>query len=164
MEPSTLTTAEAIVIDGANGVTRAPREHFPQLGLSVALAVAAVVIGLFLVRRRARGALLVVLALAAVPGLVQVLALRADAPVSRVELGRTIATTLADLQQHAPWPVHPVAVVREDDDVMFPLTRYAVPARLEAPPAGAIELETRGARLGVRCRVEGARNICGDGP
>lgn len=155
-----LSTPESIVIDGANGVTREAREHFPSAGPALAVAVVALVIAAVVVRRGPRWLAAVVLVLAALPGLSHVLALRADAPLGRGAVAGTIAGTLAELQARAPWPR--VTLVREDDDVMFPLTRYAVPGR--APVDGGVELETRGAKLGEPCRVEGARVICGAGP
>ncbi|MFZ5441274.1 MAG: hypothetical protein ACOZQL_14800 [Myxococcota bacterium] len=157
----TLSTPESIVIDGANGVRRDAREHFPHGAAALGVGVVVVVAAAVLWRRLPRWAMAVALGVAALPGLAHVLVLRADAPASRPALATTIASTLEDLQRQAPWPR--VKLVREDDDVLFPLTRYAVPGR--APPVGeAIELETRGARLGVPCRSEGARVVCGAGP
>jgi hypothetical protein len=155
-----LSTPESIVIDGANGVTREAREHFPSAGLSLGVSVVVLLVAAVVLRRGPRWLVLVVLGLAALPGLVHVLALRADAPAGRGAVAGTIAGNLADLQARAPWPG--VTLVREDDDVMFPLTRYAVPGRARVD--GGVELETRGAKLGEPCRVEGARVICGAGP
>lgn len=163
MEPSTLSTAESIVLDGANGVTRAPHEHFPSAGLSGGLFLIAALVTAVLLRRGPRWPLGALLALAAVPGLIHVLVLRADAPASRGAMADTISRTLGELRARAPWPQSRVVIAREDDDVLFPLTRYAVPGRL-APTGPAIELETRGSLLGQPCRTEGARVICGAGP
>lgn len=156
----TLTTPESIVLDGANGVTRASREHFPAGGWALAGGLVVLLLAITLWRRAPRWALVGVLVIAALPGLAHVLLLRADAPASRPAVTSVIAATLAELQRRAPWPK--VKLVREDDDVLFPLTRYAVPGRAPPPP-DAIELETRGAKLGEPCRAEGARVICGAG-
>ena len=59
------------------------------------------------------------------------------------------------------WP-EPVAVVRDDDDVLFPLGRYAIPTRT-ALDAGVHTIELRGTRLSVTCRGY-APIICGDAP
>ncbi len=145
------------MIDGANGVTTAPRAHFPQAGVWLALAVIVAV----LVRVVKRPAIIAgVLAVAAVPGFVHVLALRADAPLQRPALTSAIGTTLRDLQQRAPWPERQVEVVKEEDDVLFPLGRYALPSRPEVSGT-AIELELGAGPLGAACRQQDARVSCG---
>ncbi len=162
MTDGALQTAEQIVLDGANGVTSAPRQHFPDAGLSAGIAAVALVIALLTLRRR-RGTALILGALlvAAVPGAVHVLVMRADAPLKRGGLTTTVTGTLTELQARAPWPGAGVQVVREDDDVLFPLTRYAVPTR--ASSAGVM-LEVRGSALAAQCREEAGRQICGAGP
>ena len=148
------------MIDGANGVTTDPRAHFPQAGMWLALAVIVVV----LVRVVKRPAIIAVaLAVAAVPGFVHVLALRADAPLQRPALTSAIATTLGDLQQRTPWPGRQVKVVKEEDDVLFPLGRYALPSRPEVN-GPAIELELGAGPLGAACRQQEARVTCGVTP
>jgi hypothetical protein len=158
---NSLDTPESIVLDGANGVTRAPREHFPDASLSLGLAMAALVAGAVLARRGPKWVVAAVLVIAALPGLAQVLMSRADAPAQRAELGRLVTQSLTEVQQHSPWPG--VRFVREDDDVMFPIGRYAVPGRI-VPADGGVELETRGSLLGQPCREEGSRVVCGAGP
>lgn len=158
-----LGTPEAIVLDGANAVMSDPRAHFPRAQLSLGLAGVTVVLGLLFLRRRPR-ALALVLALSAIPGLVQVLSARADAPGRRAELARAIHVTLDDVQAKAPWP-GPVRVVREEDDVLFPLVRYAVPTR--PPIAGpAVELEALAGPLGAACTVDPVSGhvVCGAKP
>ena len=149
----TLATSESILIDGANAVTSAPRAHFPHGGLWLGLAFIVVVVA----RLLKRPALTVVLLLlAAVPGLIHVVVLRADAPVQRGALAASIATTLSSLQAQVPWPQRQVSVVREDD-LFFPLGRYALPSRTVGP----IEVELRNGPLGHGCREEAQRVICG---
>ena len=156
---SALATSESILVDGANGVTSAPRAHFPEMGVWLAVAVVVAVV----VRVVKRPAVAVVLLLlGAIPGFVHVLALRADAPFTRAVMTESIRTTLGDLQTRVPWPQSRVQVVREEDDVLFPLGRYALPSR-PVPDGGAIELELRGGPLGQTCRQENQRVICGGG-
>ncbi|MBX7097415.1 MAG: hypothetical protein K1X89_06875 [Myxococcaceae bacterium] len=158
-----LGTPEAIVLDGANAVMSDPRAHFPRAQLSLGLAGVALVVGLLFLRRRPR-ALALLLALSAIPGLVQVLSARADAPGRRAELAGAIHVTLDDLQAKAPWP-GPVRVVHEEDDVLFPLVRYAVPTRppIEGP---AVELEAYAGPLGAGCAIDGVSGhvVCGAKP
>lgn len=157
---SALTTSESILLDGANGVSSAPRAHFPQA--TAWLVVAVVVLVVVRVVKRP-GVAVVLLLLGAIPGLVHVLALRADAPLHRSAMTDSIAVTLTDLQTRVPWPQSQVSVVHEEDDVLFPLGRYALPSR-PAPAGAALELELRGGPLGKPCRQENLRVICGAGP
>ncbi|MBL8955155.1 MAG: hypothetical protein JNK82_30540 [Myxococcaceae bacterium] len=147
-----LGSPEAIVLDGANGVGGAPRRGFPDAGLSSALAIAALAVAVVLLRR-SRPAVAVALLLAAVPGAICVLVLRADAPLKRPALAREVSEAIEDVHTAAPWPETAVAVVAEDDDVLFPVGRYAIPAR-PPPAAGAVRLELRGDGLDVECTTD----------
>jgi hypothetical protein len=125
--------------------------------------VLAALLTLALLRKRAR-LVLGVLVVSALPGLAWVALLRADAPAERGSLARDITATLSELQRQAPWPHGSVQVVREDDDVLFPLGRYALPSRLERP--ATVQLELRGAQLGPHCAVDPLTHhlVCGAGP
>lgn len=148
---TTLSTGQSILIDGANGVTSAPRAHFPYGGVWLGLAVLVALI----VRVVKRPLVLLALLIAgSLPGFVHLLVLRADAPVQRWALAKSIKAALEDVQQHAPWPQSQVTVVREDDS-MFPLGRYALPSRT----TGSLELELRDGE--GACRQAGQRVICG---
>jgi len=63
------------------------------------------------------------------------------------------------------WPRTSAQVVREDDDVLFPVGRYALPSR---PPLGdaGVHLELRGPSLAPDCRTDEAsgHRVCGSGP
>ncbi len=161
-----LSTPESVVLDGANGVLAEPRQHFPHAPLFSVIAVVALVGAFLWLRPGARRlGLFAALLLAAVPGSVVVVALRADAPLRRDALAEQLDDTLDEVQAHAPWPGPPVAVVKEEDDVLFPLGRYALPAR----PSGvtpAVELELLGHRLDVTCRrgVPARHVVCGGAP
>jgi len=158
---SALATSESILLDGANGVSSAPRAHFPQAAGWLALAVVVAVV----VRVVKKPAVAVgLLALAAIPGLVHVLALRADAPLHRGAMAESIRVTLGDLQTRVPWPQSQVNVVHEEDDVLFPLGRYALPSRPVPDGGASIDLELRAGPLGQTCRQEQQRVICGGGP
>jgi hypothetical protein len=151
---TTLATGQSILIDGANGVTSAPRAHFPHgaLWLGLALVVALIV---RVVKRPL--VLLALLIAGALPGFAHLLVLRADAPLRRAALARSIESRLQDLQRHVPWPESQVSVVREDD-ALFPLGRYALPSRTSGP----LELELREGE--GACRKTEQRVICGGAP
>ena len=151
-EPSlVLASGQSILIDGANGVTSAPREHFPFGGVWLGLAVLVALI----VRVVKRPLVLLALLIAgSLPGFVHLLVLRGDAPLKRWGLAGGIAATLDDLQRQVPWPQTQVSVVREDD-ALFPLGRYALPSRTTGP----LELELREGE--GTCRRAEPRVICG---
>jgi len=159
-----LGTVESILIDGANGISGAPRAHFPQATASLGLSLAAFALALGLLWKRRRVAVLGLLLLAAAPGLWALLVLRADAPAKRPGLAATISSTLSELEARGAWPGSAVQVVREDDDVLFPLGRYAIPGR---PPRSVpqVELELRGPLLGQGCQQVAStrRVVCGAG-
>lgn len=149
---STLSTTEALVIDGANGVTRASRESFPASGWAVFGAVAAALVLVAVRRWRARWtrfALGVVLLVSASPGLVEVLGRRADAPASRWHAAEPIAASLEAVRAAVPWPA-PIDVRHEADGVSFPFSRYAAPTRA----SGGRAVEVRGEALPLTCRED----------
>lgn len=157
---SALATPEAVLLDGANGVTNAPREHFPDATVMLGIAVAVAVSARWIRKPAFVAALLLG---ASVPGFVHVLALRGDAPLNRGASTSAITTSLADLQRRLPWPQTSVKVVHEEDDVLFPLGRYALPSRPE--PAGTpLELELGVGPLGSTCREAHVRLVCGGRP
>lgn len=157
---SALSTTEAVLLDGANGVTNAPRQHFPH-GMWFVVAALVIAVVVRVVKRPAVVAVL--LGLAAVPGFVHVLALRADAPLRRGGSVEPIARTLSELHAAAPWPATPVKVTREDDE-LFPLGRYAFPNRVEVVGT-PLEVELRGGPIGAQpCRQEHVRITCGSAP
>ncbi len=162
-QPAVLDTAESVVIDGANGVTQAPRQHFPEAGWAIGAAV--IVAALTLMLRRARAAMAIrvvsgLLLLGSAPGLIQVFGARADAPLHRPRVAEAVRSTLNTLAAAAPWPA-PIEVVREDDDVLFPLGRYAVPVRARSRPQ-ALEVIIRGSRLQLSCSTphQGEPVVC----
>lgn len=160
-----LARAEAILLDGANSVSGQPRAQFPAAVVSSAIALAALVLVLAWLRGRRPGWVLAGVAVAAaLPGAWCVLALRGDAPLTRPAMAAKVETALATLEAVAPWPGTPVAIVHEDDDVLFPLGRYAWPAR----PAvtSAVRVELRGGSLDVQCAPDAVRGavVCGGAP
>ena len=141
-------------------MTTAPRQHFPE---GTWFLVGAVVIALVVRFMKKPAVVVALLALAAIPGFVHVLAFRADAPAKRWASTEPIARTLNELHAKAPWPVTPVKVVREDDE-LFPLGRYAFPNRVDVIGT-PLELELRGGVIGAQaCREEHVRIICGSAP
>ena len=148
---TTLATGPSILIDGANGVTSAPRAHFPHGGVWLGLAVLVALIVRVVKRPLVLFALLF---LGALPGFAHLLLLRADAPLKRGGVAGSIKSTLDDVQHQVPWPQSQVSVVREDD-TLFPLGRYALPSRTTGP----LELELRDGE--GACRREEQRVICG---
>jgi hypothetical protein len=159
-----LRTAESVVLDGANGVSAEPRQHFPHAWSGGAITGLALVLTLLMLRLRARVWMIAVgLLCAAVPGGVIALAVRADAPLKRPALASEVRGALVELQARAPWRGGHVRLMREDDDVLFPLGRYAIPTRPEANPP-SIDLELRGGSLKAQCRWEGRHLVCGGDP
>lgn len=160
-----LSTPESIVLDGANSVTGAPRQHFPDAPLSLGLAAVVLIATFVALRTRwARVVVPVLLLVAAVPGLSAVLFLRADAPGRRAPLTALVRVGVNDLQRVARWPDQAVRVTRDDDDVLFPLARYAWPSRPVALDGG-VEVELRGSSLMTACRHDAVvgRTVCGVG-
>ena len=126
--------------------------------------MAALVGALLWQRLRARRSVLAVLLLAAaVPGAIGVLVWRGDAPARRDELAEEVQEAVEEIETRAPWP-GPVAVVRETDDVRFPLGRYALPTR-STPATPSVELELVGGKLATDCAPDPATQhiVCGDG-
>lgn len=159
-DSSALATPETIVIDGANGVTRAPREHFPNAGWELLIALVAT--GVALVFRKNRRVLPALLLIAALPGFLHVFWKRADAPLNRGSLAAQVRSTMREFAKFAPWPRDAVKVVHEDDDVLFPLLRYARPTRPSSD--GGITMEVRGSSLRVKCSVVARHITCRSGP
>lgn len=157
----TLGSPEAIVIDGANGVTQAPRQHFPHAAQEFSVAVLAVLVALVLRRVASRWVPVLLVALA-VPGFLHVFAWRGDAPGKRSELSREVRETMAEFARVAPWPSARVNVTYEEDDVLFPLLRYARPTREVFD--GGTALEVVGTNLQMTCAEKAVRIVCGDTP
>lgn len=160
-----LSTPEAIMLDGANSVTGAPRAHFPEAAWSLSVAGLALLVTVVAVRtRRAALVVPVVLGLAAIPGVYALMVQRADAPMNRAGLTALVQVGVQDLKAQAAWPQAPMQVVRDDDDVLFPLARYAWPSR----PAvdGGVAFELRGSTLITACHHDAVTDhvVCGVGP
>lgn len=161
-----LATPESILIDGPNGVTGAPRAGFPERAPSLGLGlVVALLVALLLRTRAPRGLLVVLLAMGAGPGLVA-LSLRADAPHRRGALAAVVSAGLSDLARVAPGPVAPVTLVRDDADVLFPLSRYTWPSRPVEDAGTSLHIDLRGPSLTTACRasLESPVIVCGVGP
>lgn len=159
----TLSTNESIVIDGANSVGGAPRQHFPDATLALALGAFVFVASLVVLRtKRYRPALLAALLVSSIPGGLAVFVFRADAPVQRRTLTDAVTSSLADVQRVAPWPEQTAQVVHDDGDVLFPIGRYTWPNR---PDAG-VEVELRGSVLRSNCARDEASGhvVCGARP
>ncbi len=158
-----LSRTEAILLDGANSVSGEPRAKFPSSALSsLAAGVALVVVFAWLRGRRPRWLLAALCLLAAAPGAWCVLSLRGDAPLARPQAAARLTQTLETLERVAPWPTTPVRIAHEDDDVLFPLGRYAWPSRPQ-PSGDAARLELRGDALEANCAPSAARSaiVCG---
>jgi hypothetical protein len=160
-----LSTPEAIMLDGANSVSGAPRAHFPDAALSLSFAGLALLVTVVAVRtKRAALVVPVMLGLAAAPGLYSLAVQRADAPMNRAALTALVKVGVNDLKAQASWPQASLQVVRDDDDVLFPLARYAWPSR----PAvdGGVAIELRGSTLITACHRDATTDhvVCGVGP
>lgn len=162
-ETLTLDTTESIVLDGANGVTRAPRAQFPLGGELLVLALVAGVALRFSRVGHRRTLLGLSMALAAIPGWIHVLGKRADAPVRRFATAGRVEHTLSDLKQRLDWPRRSWKMVHEEDDVLFPLGRYALPSR-PASSGLSRNVELWHGPLGEACREEAFTVVCGVRP
>lgn len=159
-----LSTPEAIVLDGANSVSGAPRAHFPEAALSWSVAGLALLVTVVAVRtKRAALVVPVLLGLAGLPGLYTLAVRRADAPMNRAALTALVKVGVNDLKAQATWPQTSLQVARDDDDVLFPLARYAWPSR-PAVDAG-VTVELRGSVLMTACHHDATTNhvVCGVG-
>ena len=149
-----LATSDGILLDGANSVCGASRDHFPHhirdAGLAFMALVALVFAGRVVAFGRAaryqdksreicssrpsgaatsRALVLAPLLLAAgaVPGLWALLQLRADAPSERVHLANALRTALGPLLASGASPLRPAHLARNDDGPFAPLFFYAHP-------------------------------------
>lgn len=155
-----LDSVESIVIDGANSVTGASRLGFPDSAMNLTVFAVVLVVAALVVRTRfRRPALAAVLVGAAASGWWALVVQRADAPHRRGVASALVKTALADLSSHDS-----VRIVRDDGDVLFPLARYAWPAR-PASDAG-VPLELRGSVLISACHADAVTSttVCGVGP
>jgi hypothetical protein len=157
----TLSTTESIVIDGANGITHATREGFPDAPVSLGVFVLGVLAAAALLRRAPKWVPLV-LGLAALPGLFHVVWARADAPPHRAATAGTVDASLSAITGIVKWPTEKILVTREDDGVTFPLSRYAVPSR--PPVSDALQLEVKDTTLPLWCSKTAAVVSCGAPP
>lgn len=147
------------MLDGANAVSGEPR-HFGAAWLSSSLALTAMVLGLWLWRTRFRLLLVWAAMAAAVPGAWYVLWVRADAPLQRDELSSTVTHAVRQVQRVAPWPDGGVEVVFEEDDVLYPIGRYALPTR-PAVAEPKVRLWLQGSSLRASCVADAGVVVCG---
>ena len=122
-----LDTSDAILLDGANSVCGASREHFPNAWRDGLLAIGVTVALVLLRRRRLREVLAVVLVATALPGLRAILEARADAPSQRKWLAADLHDALDPLLEAPSSPATPARLVRNDDGPFAPLFFYAHP-------------------------------------
>jgi hypothetical protein len=122
-----LDTSDAILLDGANSVCGASREHFPNVWRDGALALAVAIALVVLRRRQLREVLALVLVAAALPGLRAILEARADAPAQRPWLAADVHDALGPLLESSSSPATPARLVRNDDGPFAPLFFYAHP-------------------------------------
>jgi hypothetical protein len=88
-----MATIQQVIVDGANGVTQAPRLVTFIAWWQWAMALIVLAVGVLARTRVAlRPGLLIVGAIAYVPGYVQVFVMRADAPASQARLESTVKT------------------------------------------------------------------------
>ena len=116
IDPRCLVDLEAVAIDGADGVCRAPRLGAGRgLGMEALVVMSVAVLALaWFVRERAslrarRSALVLTLVLAAVPGGYAVFAVRSDRPIAAATAARRIARLHDDVRAFAAekgcaWP------------------------------------------------------------
>jgi hypothetical protein len=173
-DPRCLVTTEALFLDGANGVCGTPRQSAgegpPALALLTFILVLAVAITVRtrsrLLARRTIVMATVALALAALPGLWAILALRADRPTDVATSASRVAR--AHHAVHAFAREHRGAVLRTQTEIsIVPIARLALigvshgGVATSAPPA-AIDLFDDTLEDG--CRVLGDSLVCGTRP
>jgi hypothetical protein len=157
-------TAEAVVVDGANGAC-GPSPS-PPLGAALAFAaLVALVAALVALRPRRRVAALVLgLALvgAAAPGMRALLGRRGDAPERAGATAAAVARLAAALDGFAARHGRCVEVVREAGDAATPIARLALAPRRSCAAPAPIVLEA--GALGGVCAEEGSGLRCGPRP
>lgn len=134
-------TTEAIVVDGANGVCHEPRLEARQPPGAASLFAALFVVGAlsWFARDRLpvqlrRGLLVLALAVAAVPGVWAIFAVRADAPGQSARSARRIARTHDEIAAFAR--AHECAWVRTESSIAaLPVARLALIGQRCASPA-----------------------------
>jgi hypothetical protein len=131
IDPRCLVTTEAVVVDGANGICRDSRLRSHVSGAAAAVALVALVAGLaWFSRERVsltlrRAALVLTLAIASIPGLYAVLAVRADRPAEVDRSARRIARTEDEIRAFAA--AHRCAWIRtQSGSAAVPIARLAI--------------------------------------
>jgi hypothetical protein len=168
-DPSCPTTAEQLLVHGANAVCGVPAvsegaglRTKAALGLSVALGLA---FGWALMHRRGMSptrmaVLLVAAVLIATPGLRAVWLERADAPLHAEASAKKVTALVDEIDAFASARDDCLQEVHNDCEACQPLMRFALPVRTTcAHPRGRIEL--RSDALSSGCAVHGDTLECG---
>jgi hypothetical protein len=167
-DPDCLADVDAVLLDGANAVCGASREHFPSalrdggLALLGAFAIAAAL------RKGHRELVAAALVIAAAPGLLAVVASRADAPAHRGASAAELRDALEPLvEDHTP-PSQEARLARNDDGPFAPLFFYAhprhtLPSDGDAGTQEIIEVREGPLRHGCDRDLQSKALVCGAG-
>lgn len=158
---SCLTTTDALLIDGANGVCDLRRASGEPLGAAFFGWVALLLVGLVLLRTpRLRSGLFVGLAIAALPGAYAMAFLRADRPsvvqATAAEIARLHDTVRAFGAQHS------CAVITRDD--CLACQPVVALARIDQSCASPASIDVHADALATGCTAHGALLVCGTPP
>ncbi len=168
-DPACLTEVDAVLLDGANAVCGASREHFPSSLRDGALALAGSLLLAHALRRGRHELAALALVLAAAPGLFAVFATRADAPARRADTARDLREALAPLTEDQATPSTEVRLARNDDGPFAPLFFYAhprhtLPSDGDAGTQEIVEVREGSLRHGCDRDLGTKALVCGAGP
>lgn len=164
-ENECITSTDALVIDGANGVCRGVRANAGgPLGIDVVLSLVLVALAALVMKVRNAGArrwiVRALVVAVALPGAHALLALRADRPTAIYEHAARITALHDAVRSHAT--EHGCAVVVHDACLACrPIAVLALVDRQCSDPA-PIELHEDALETG--CEATGARLVCGHAP
>jgi hypothetical protein len=168
-DPSCLGDTDAILLDGANSVCGASRQHFPSAARDGALAVAGALLVAATLRKGRTELLAFALVVAAAPGLLAVMGARADAPGRRAETAADLTEALDPLMADPAPPSTQVRLARNDDGPYAPLFFYAHPRHTlpgdgDAGTQEIVEVREGPLRHGCDRKLDTKALVCGEGP
>jgi hypothetical protein len=166
-EPPCLEDVDAILLDGANAVCGASRQHFPSAARDTGLALAGALLLAAALRKGRAELVAFALVVAAMPGLLAVMGPRADAPAHRAETAGELVQALDPLTESAAPPSAQARLARNDDGPFAPLFFYAhprhtLPADGDAGTQEIIEVREGALRHGCDRDIATKALVCGE--
>jgi hypothetical protein len=168
-DPACLTEVDAVLLDGANAVCGASREHFPSSLRDGGLGLVGLVLLTLALRRGRRELVALALLVGAAPGLLAVLATRADAPAHRDATAAELRDALEPLTEDHASPSTHARLARNDDGPFAPLFFYAhprhtLPSDGDAGTQEIVEVREGPLRHGCDRDLGTKALVCGAGP